>query len=82
MSKKRNQSLHFYRNKRYFCSIGLFDFREDWVKPCSLCAHYRYADGSELYGDYSPAWCAKKDMPVYAIETSKRPKCFRRKVSR
>lgn len=82
MSKKRNPQLHFRRDKRYFCSYGLFDMKSDWIKPCYSCTHYRCEDGSIMDGDYSPSWCVKKDRQVDDIKTSKRPKCFRRKVSR
>lgn len=79
MRKRRNPSLHFRKNKRYFRHYGLFDMERDWIRPCYFCTHYRYEDGSVMDGDYSPSWCVKKDKPLDEVKTAKRPKCFRRK---
>lgn len=78
MSKKRNPSKHFRREKRYLCSIGLFNLKPDWYMQCGCCVHHLPEDGDSMYGDYTPAWCLKKCRELKDIELPKRPKCFRR----
>lgn len=81
MSKKKNPSKHFRREKRYLCSIGLFNLKYDWCKPCGCCVYLLPGDGDNMWGDYIPSWCLKKDKAIKDIELAKRPKCFRRKRS-
>ena len=80
MSKRRNPTRHFRRDTKYYFKYHItWNDRRDWMIPCCHCIHLIGEDGSELYGDYSPAWCNKKCKPIREIKTAKRPKCFRGK---
>ena len=80
MNKRRNPARHFRRDTKYYFKYRItWKDRRDWTIPCYHCIHFIGEDGSELYGDYSPAWCNKKCKPIRIIKTAKRPKCFRGK---
>lgn len=77
MSKKQNPTRHFRRDTKYFFKYRItWNDRRDWYVPCCQCIHFIGEDGSELDGDYSPAWCNKKCTPIKETKAAKRPKCF------
>ena len=75
MGKRINPTRHFRRDTKYYFKYRItWNDRRDWTIPCCHCIHFIGEDGSELYGDYSPAWCTKKSKPLedgYLLETMK-----------